>query len=357
MIRYIARLWIMSLLSVSMLVSATEIKTSAPEVYQVKRGDTLWDIAALYLEKPWLWPDLWRNNTHIQNPHLVYPGDKIELRYDENGEPSLILVSSEREKPVIRLQPGAKKQSKYTRAVPLLSWSLIQSHVEHDLIMSLEDYDALPQLLGNHDGSVRFATGDLVLGTDSQAVHKDYLVIRKQEVLVDDAGQVLGLKVRHVSDAEVLEAELTSNVLVNMKNANFEAKSGDRLLPRHEIKLEEEVSFTAATHQVGKIVASMQQHSLLGKYDVVVINLGQQDVSKGTVMGIYMQGPKIVAASPPEYKEINEVVDTASWNEPIEQPALKVGELIVFKTFESTSFGLIASATRIVRQGAIVAKP
>ena len=351
------RLWLLSCLSFSTLGLATEIKTSAPESYRVKQGDTLWDIAALYLDKPWLWPDLWRNNVHIQNPHLIYPGDLIQLRFDENGEPSLVLVAADTTKPTIRLKPGVKKQNKYSRAIPMLSWSLIQTHIEQDLVMSQQEYDALPQLLGNHDGSVRFATGDVVLGTDGKLAEEDYLVIRKQESLLNDDGKVLGVKARHVSNAEVLDAGLASRVLVNVKSANFEAKSGDRLLLSREMNSEQIVSFTAATHQVGKIVSSIQQHSLLGKYDVVVLDLGQDEVEKGTVMGIYMQGPDIVASTPPSYKEDENIVSADAWEESIEQPAIKVGELIIFKTFDNASFGLIASATRIIRQGAIVAKP
>ncbi len=38
------------------------LKAGSPEVYTVKKGDTLWDISGMYLEAPWLWPDLWEVN-------------------------------------------------------------------------------------------------------------------------------------------------------------------------------------------------------------------------------------------------------------------------------------------------------
>ena len=45
--------------------------------YIVQRGDTLWDLSEEYLRDPFAWPDLWSANTHIQDPHWIYPGDSL----------------------------------------------------------------------------------------------------------------------------------------------------------------------------------------------------------------------------------------------------------------------------------------
>lgn len=47
--------------------------------YIVKRGDTLWDIAQIYLNDPYLWPIIWKENPYIINPDIIEVGDIIVI--------------------------------------------------------------------------------------------------------------------------------------------------------------------------------------------------------------------------------------------------------------------------------------
>ena len=68
-------------LTVATYAAAVELRSDHPDTYVVQRGDTLWDIAGKFLQRPWLWPEIWQANPQIQNPHLIYPGDVISLAY------------------------------------------------------------------------------------------------------------------------------------------------------------------------------------------------------------------------------------------------------------------------------------
>lgn len=49
------------------------------KVHQVVKDDTLWHISRTYLDDPWLWPAVWRQNPDIKNPHLIYPNQLLKL--------------------------------------------------------------------------------------------------------------------------------------------------------------------------------------------------------------------------------------------------------------------------------------
>ncbi|WP_397471461.1 LysM peptidoglycan-binding domain-containing protein, partial [Rheinheimera sp.] len=100
-----------------------KIRDDAPANYVVKKGDTLWDISALYLNEPWLWPQLWQMNPQIDNPHLIYPGDTLTLTYDAQGRPRLIVNDN-----VKRLSPGIRKTMKGGDAVSTLPLSMIRHY-------------------------------------------------------------------------------------------------------------------------------------------------------------------------------------------------------------------------------------
>ena len=348
--------WLAFLLALPVWAQSITIKDSAPQVYTVKPGDTLWDISALYLHQPWHWPELWRNNSYIENPHLIYPGDEIRLITNAQGETVIELVRAEKSKPRVKLTPQGRVAPKaIDKAIPVLPWSVIQPYVESDLIMTEADYQQLPRLLGNYKGYFRFVNDELVLSNATQQ-QGDYTILRQQNLVLDMQGEVLGVQSRHVANARILSTDLQQQLLVQVEQANFEAKRGDRLYPVADIE-QQDLQLVAATEQQGFIIDSLEQHRLLGKYDVVTLDLGAGHVEAGTVMGIYIQGPDIRDSDSPVYQGEKGFYQSALFDEAIQQPGFKVGELVIFKVFSKTSYALIIRSSDIIRRGDIVAKP
>ena len=77
-------------------VPLSEILPTAPDVYTVKRRDTLWDISKMYLQQPLalaraLGPG---TSTSVRNPHLIFPGQVLFPRQVQLAAPGCAWASS-----------------------------------------------------------------------------------------------------------------------------------------------------------------------------------------------------------------------------------------------------------------------
>lgn len=344
---------LIALLFVAFSSFALEIKKTAPTTYTVKKGDTLWGISALYLDSPWLWPELWRNNTQIINPHLIYPGDQLVITYVD-GEPVLTV---KRTKPTLVLHPGSHKRVKPS-PIDILHWSSLAPYVNSNSIISSEKYESLPHLLGNHDGNTRFVSNDLVLSQHQDSTNDQYRVIRKQSIIRNMDGDILGVQVTHIANAKIaVDSKLPTSTLVELLDSNQEAKRGDKLL-LGGFNLQQDLVLQEADEQRGFIIGDLHDHDILGRYDAVIIDMGSQDVSAGMVFGIYASGPDIINSEAPEYTSADGSSKGANiFSKYVKQPALKIGEVVIFQTFESASYGIITRANEGVKRGFIVAAP
>lgn len=66
--------------AVPLAAQETPARQPQERVHVVQQGETLWDLARVYLSDPFLWPEIFRLNTDVvEDPALIYPTERLRL--------------------------------------------------------------------------------------------------------------------------------------------------------------------------------------------------------------------------------------------------------------------------------------
>ena len=361
-----------ALLTVASLAGA-QWREGHPDTYVVKRGDTLWDIAGRFLQRPWLWPEIWQANPQIRNPHLIYPGDVISLAYLDR----LGVAEGPRDGAPIDAVPLAQVE-------PFLKDIRIYDRI-----------DQLPYVVGLEDDRMRATRGHLayVRGLGSAPVGQRFAVMRPVQVYtegrrgatgflrgkddLDFAGrrdldppydrtwseimlarggrmEKLGTEMRQVNTGVITRGEVggiqASTLLLD--DANVEVRVGDKVVAVEAIPYDLAFYPHPPKQQMpyGKLqvlsVADMLTSG--GPRDVVAISGGTREgIDNGTVFSIWRQGSR--APDRVQYPERSE--DLVPDGGRVRLPDEFAGHVMVFRTFEKVSYGLVMASVKPTRVG------
>lgn len=339
-------------------VSFEGLEADAPDVYTVVRGDTLWDISDKFLKDPWLWPKLWGFNSQIENPHLIYPGDRLALE-TINGYPRLVLTrngnvvneprlssASDGNAPngvVEKLSPRIRSES-LDDAIPMIAGDAIAAFLVHPRVVDLETIENAPYIMGSYDRRLISAVGHQVYARgDISRERTRYGIFRKGTVLRDPVTrEILGHEVTHIANAKLMNVgdpstlSITSNKLETMKD--------DFLLPVSEDGITHTyVPRLPAIEGEGRIVSLTNAIARTGRDQVVTINVGSRSgIAVGDVLAVEARG--------------DTVIDNRGKRqfEKVKLPNQRTGVLMVFKTFEKVSYGLVMESSRPISINDIV---
>ena len=363
-----------ALLTVATYATAQGLRGDHPDTYVVQRGDTLWDIAGKFLQRPWLWPEIWQANPQIQNPHLIYPGDIISLAYLNR----------------VTAAPGPREDT--AQPIDAIPLSDVEAFLKD--LRVVDEFEHLPYVVGLEEDRLRTTQGQVAYvrglseatagqryavvrptvrythlsrrGLCCDLFHKDDLDFRGKRiadfqqywtnVVMPDKGQeLLGYELQRINVGTITRGEVggiqASTLLLD--ETGREVRVGDRLIPvdaqPYDLQFFPHPPAQQLEYGRARVLAVADTLTHGGPRDVVVLSVGAREgVDNGTVFSIWREGTNTVdrVEKGPDRDE-----DTVFFENKVRLPDEFSGHVLVFRTYDKVSYGLVMSSVKATRVG------
>lgn len=325
------------------------LNPNAPDSYVVKRGDTLWGIAKVFLRDPWYWPEIWQVNPQVHNPHLIYPGDTLRLVYME-GKPTIMLQrgDSARVEPRVRSEP-------LEGAVTSIPYETVAAFMSKPSVLTKEQIKDAPYVLATRDLHVAMSDGDTIYArgfTSPTTLGTHYNVVHVGDALIDpDDHRVVGYDGVFTGAGHITRGGDPTTLL--MTESARETEPGDKLFAGGVDVPLDFIPSAPKTKTSGRIMAVSNGVTVIGQYEVVVINRGASDgLVPGNVLAVYEHGQAVEDNANKGFLSVAHL-----GAKKVRLPDERTGTFMVFKTFDHLSYGLIMEATNVIRVADRVENP
>ncbi|MBS3998084.1 MAG: LysM peptidoglycan-binding domain-containing protein [Hydrogenophaga sp.] len=360
-------------------IPLSELAPNAPDSHTVRRGDSLWAIAGLFLKSPWRWPELWGMNLEdIRNPHRIYPGQVLYLDQSD-GRARLSTRApgtgaSEADLPTVKVSPRTRVESLADSAIPPISLQAVEAFLAEPLIVDEATFSRAPRIVATQETRVLLSRGDRAYArgqystgapgtplTETPGQSREYRVFRNAVPLKDPtSGDVLGYEAQFVGKALLERGESRREVVdsagktrvellpatIDIVVAKEEMRVGDRLLPEPPRELPNFVPRAPGTPQSGQIVSVYGNAvTFAAQNQVVAINRGSaHGLERGHVLALQKEGQLVTDK-------------TDSARPQLMLPSERNGLMLVFRTFDKLSYALVLQITDGVKVGDRFANP
>ncbi|WP_293716902.1 MULTISPECIES: LysM peptidoglycan-binding domain-containing protein [unclassified Stenotrophomonas] len=354
-----------ALLTVTTYAVAVEMNGSHPDTYVVRKGDTLWDISARFLKKPWLWPEIWQANPQVKNPHLIYPGDILSLAYLDR----------------VTAQPGPRQEAPIN-AIPLAD---VEPFLKN--LNIVDSFKELPYVVGLEEDRLRASAGQLayVVGLQGTQPGQRYMVVRptvsysqpkpstdlevrgntlpgqgnlwKDYVASSDRNEFLGYELAQVNIGTVTKvgADQGQASTLRLEDSGREVRAGDRLVPVQAQPYDLQfIPHAPASNPLPghiRVLAVTDTLTSGGPRDVIAISAGAREgIDNGTVFSIWRSGSHV---SDRVGRRDSSRIDS-SFHDGVGRVALPeeyAAHAMVFRTFDKVSYALIMEGNKPARVG------
>jgi hypothetical protein len=302
-------------------------------IYVVHTGDTLWDIAARYMNSPYYWPKVWERNPFVINPHWIYPGDQLNLY------PSSEKLSAPAEMSTVKLEQAPAETMK---SETIVETAPEQAKVIYKGVWSMGYLDvgetqAAGSIMSNPDDKALLGSGDLVyvnVGSSLGVKESDLFTIFR---VVGDIKHprppyhVVGNRIINLGELKI--SQVKENVAdARIINSYQEIQDGDRIAP-FTPPLSQEILYTPNQISLdGYIIGNKNDTYSMGRDEIIYIDKGAQDgVLRGNIFEVYLPG---------------ETKLDAATGQSVSLPDQVIGQLMVVDPRPSTSVTLCIQSVR-----------
>jgi hypothetical protein len=367
-------------LTLTAFAATVELAKDHPDTYTVRKGDTLWSISARFLHRPWQWPEVWQANPQVHNPHLIYPGDVLNLAY-LNGQTSIGVASRGGAEPHTR----AEQLESAIKPVPL---SVIEDFLKKPRMLGEEEFRHAPHVVGIEDHHITGSPGQLVYVRDLEGQPGQHFALarpigRYYEIAprdgkparlfrqnLDDKDsrpsmlwhhgpdefslradvRFLGYEMLNFGDVQMTKTGAPASTIVVA--SDYEVRRGDFVLPLDNMPYDAEY-VPHAPKQVPadmRVIAFTDALNAVGRLQVVSLSDGALDgVENGQTYSIFAKGDVVDDRS--DYPELSARAFFHHEDSRVQLPEEYIGHVMVFRTFDRVSYGLIMDGIRPVHRG------
>jgi hypothetical protein len=379
---------------------ASALQEGAPDQYVVVPGDTLWGISGRFLKDAWRWPEVWRmNQEQLRNPHRIFPGDvivldrtgaEVQLRLLRADEPAAAVAAGAAPSAVpprdtVKLSPRTRAEPLADKAIPAISPSAIEPFLSRPLVVGRDELDSAPFVLATQENRVAIGAGSVAYaeGLDSEK-GLDWQLFRRGDALIDpETDETLGYQATYLGEARVIRRG--NPATLEITQSAQEIYTGDRLLPAAKEKPTFSYVPRAPAKPVRGRIMSIYPNNVgeTGPLGIVALSKGSNDgLEVGHVLAIYRSQSTLRYAtrmaplygreglsgsdSPRAYYEeritprdapLYERGRRITVDEARKLPDERYGLVMVFRTFDRASFGLVMNASRPVEVNDVVINP
>ncbi len=317
------------LLPVLAYADVVQVRPDAPDRHVVVKGDTLWDISALFFKDPWKWPNIWNmNRDTIKDPHWIYPGDVIVLdrttgSLSINGEATGMPADSTEK--TDKLSPRIRYSLSQHGAISSIPYKDLHAFLSQPLVVEEDALSTAPKVIALQEGRQILADNQLgyVSNLPSNQGSKWQAYRPGQRFIDPDTGEILGREAVYLGDVEATQFAEVSTVTAT--KTVLEINRGDRLAISSAEASDNYLPRPPSTQIKARIISVYGGVSQAGQNSVVVLNKGTRDgLANGHVLALYSKG-----------QTVKQDGDTYTL------PDESYGLLFVFRVFNKVSYALV----------------